>query len=164
MFIDQLSVVAGTVPATGSMTGLALLTTAAATAVSTDAIDLGIARDIGEGDELFFMIHVIAAVTTATSVQWDAIYASNAALTSDVVVAGSTGAIPVSVLTAGSVHTISVNPVLRYNATTDSSKAARYLGLRYIVIGTAGAGSYCGYITLNPQDGKKFYASGFTVA
>ena len=51
MFIDQLSVVAGTVPATGSMTGLALATTAAATAVSTDAIDLGIARDIGEGHD-----------------------------------------------------------------------------------------------------------------
>ena len=164
MFIDQLSVVAGTVPATGSMTGLALLTTAAATAVSTDAIDLGIARDIGEGDELFFMIHVIAAVTTATSVQWDAIYATDAALTTGVIVGGSTGAIPIASLTAGSVHTISVNPVLRYNATTESSKAARYLGLRYIVIGTAGAGSYCGYITLTPQDGKKFYASGFTVA
>ena len=166
MFIDQLSVVSGTVPATGSMTGLALLTSAAATAVSTDAIDLGIARDIGEGEDLFFMIHIVAAVTGATSVQWDAIYATDAALTTGVIVGGSTGAITVAsgALAIGSVHTISVNPMLRYNATNESSKGARYLGLRYIVIGTASAGSYCGYITLNPQDGKKFYASGFTVA
>ena len=164
MMIDQLSVVAGTVPATGSMTGVALGTGAAATAVSLSSIDLGTARDIGEGEDVFFMIHVIAAVTGATSVQWDAIYASNAALTSDVVVAGSTGAILQAALTAGSVHTISVNPQLRYNATTASYNGNRYLGLRYIVIGTASAGSYCGYITLNPQDGKKFYASGFTVA
>ncbi len=164
MMIDQLSVVSGTVPATGSMTGLDLLLTASATAVSTDAIDLGIARDIGEGEELFFMIHVIAAVTGATSVQWDAIYATNAALSSGVIVGGSTGAIPIAALTAGSVHTISLNPILRYNATTESSKAARYLGLRYTVVGTATAGSYCGYITKDIQDGKKFYASGFTVA
>ena len=164
MFIDQLSVVAGTVPATGAMTGLSLATTAAATAVSTDSIDLGIARDIGEGSDLYFMIHVVAAVTGATSVQWDAIYATDGPLTTGVIVGGSTGAIPVASLTAGSVHVIDLTPVLRYNATSESSKAARYLGLRYIVIGTASAGSYCGYITLNPQDGKKFYASGFTVA
>ena len=164
MFIDQLSVVAGTVPATGSMTGVALGTGAAATAVSLSSIDLGTARDIGEGEDVFFMIHIIAAVTGATSVQWDAIYATDDVLTAGVIVGGSTGAIPVAALTIGSVHTISVNPLLRYNATTESSKGARYLGLRYIVIGTASAGSYCGYITLNPQDGKKFYASGFIVA
>ena len=164
MFIDQLSVVAGTVPATGAMTGVALGTGAAATAVSLSSIDLGTARDVGEGEDLFFMIHIVAAVTGATSVQWDAIYATDDVLTTGVIVGGSTGAIPIASLTAGSVHTISVNPVLRYNATTESSKGARYLGLRYIVIGTATAGSYCGYITLNPQDGKKFYASGFTVA
>jgi hypothetical protein len=164
MMIDQLSVVAGTVPATGSMTGVALGTGAAATAVSLSSIDLGTARDIGEGEDVFFMIHIIAAVTGATSVQWDAIYATDDVLTAGVIVGGSTGAIPVAALTIGSVHTISVNPLLRYNATTESSKGARYLGLRYIVIGTASAGSYCGYITLNPQDGKKFYASGFIVA
>jgi hypothetical protein len=164
MFIDQLSVVAGTVPATGSMTGVALGTGAAATAVSLSSIDLGIARDVGEGEDLFFMIHIVAAVTGATSVQWDAIYATDDVLTTGVIVGGSTGAIPVAALTIGSVHTIAVNPLLRYNATTESSKGARYLGLRYTVAGTASAGSYCGYITLNPQDGKKFYASGFTVA
>lgn len=166
MFIDQLSVVAGTVPATGSMTGVALGTGAAATAVSLSSIDLSTARDVGEGEDLFFMIHIVAAVTGATSVQWDAIYATDDLLTTGVIVAGSTGAIPVSgnALAIGTVHTIAVNPLLRYSATAESSKGARYLGLRYIVIGTAGAGSYCGYITLNPQDGKKFYASGFTVA
>jgi hypothetical protein len=164
MFIDQLSVVAGAVPATGAMTGLALSGSANATAVSTDAIDLGIARDIGEGEKLSFMIHIVAAVTGATSVQWDAIYATDTTLTTGLIVGGSTGAIPVAALTIGSVHTITLNPILRYNATTESSKAARYLGLRYIIIGTATAGSYCGYITKDVQDGKKFYASGFTVA
>ena len=45
------AVLSGTVPATGSITGQAALPAAGTPVVSTNAIDLGQARDVGEGGD-----------------------------------------------------------------------------------------------------------------
>jgi hypothetical protein len=43
------------------------------------------------------------------------------------------------------------------------SKGQRYLGLRYISVGTTTAGSVFGDLGAEIQDGQKFYAGGFAV-
>jgi hypothetical protein len=44
-----------------------------------------------------------------------------------------------------------------------ASLGKRYLGARYTVSGTNSAGKVTADIVMDVQDGKKFYASGFTV-
>jgi hypothetical protein len=43
------------------------------------------------------------------------------------------------------------------------SKGQRYVGLRYISVGTTTAGSVFGDIGTDIQDGQKYYANGFAV-
>ena len=44
-----------------------------------------------------------------------------------------------------------------------ASTGQQYLGARYTVVGTMSAGKVIADIVETVQDGKKFYASGFTV-
>jgi len=152
MILDNYLVVSGTVPATGVITGQAFT----ATALSTDTIDLVNTRDIGEGQDLYMVFTVVIAFTGLTSVVIEAIGATNAALSSGVTVVGSAGTVLLANLTAGATFVVRINPSLY-------STATRYLGARYTVSGTGTAGSICAYIVQDIQDGRKFYASGFTV-
>lgn len=126
-------------------------------AVSTNTIDLSQARDIGEGKELFMNFAITTAVAGGTSTQFEVIIASNAALTSDIVVLGDTGAVATAGLTLGTNLAVPFRPLI-------GSKGQRYLGARYTVVGTNSAGKVTADIVETIQDGKKFYASGFTVA
>ena len=87
----------------------------------------------------------------------DFIVADNAALSSNVVAIGSTDAIATASLTAGALNAVRINPQV-------ASLGKRYLGARYTVVGTNTAGTVTADIVNTIQDGKKFYASGFTVA
>ena len=164
MIIESLSVVSGTVPATGSITGQGALPIAGTPVVSTNSIDLGVARDIGEGEDLYMVFTLTEAYNTLTSLQFEVIYATNAALTSGIVAGGSSGAIALADLTpAGNSYYVRLTPGI-YKATGGSGVGARYLGARYSTLGTTPTlGAVCAYITSDIQDGKKFYASGFTV-
>lgn len=127
------------------------------TAVSTDTIDLSIARDIGEGQDLYMNFAVTTALAGGTSVKFEVIQADNAALSSNVQVIGSSDAVLTAALVAGYNTAVRINPQV-------ASNGKRYLGARYTISGTYTAGAVTADIVTDIQDGKKFYASGFTVA
>jgi len=125
-------------------------------AVSTDTIDLSVARDIGEGEDLYMNFAITTAVAGGTSTKFEAIIADDAALTTNVEVIGATGAIATADLVLGKNVAVRLNPLI-------GSKGRRYLGARYTVVGANSAGKVTTDIVTTIQDGKKFYASGFTV-
>jgi hypothetical protein len=126
------------------------------TAVSTDTIDLSQARDIGEGQDLFMNFALTAAFAGGTSTNFEVIIADNAALSSNVVVVGASGALVTAGLTLGANIAVRINPII-------GSLGKRYMGARYTVVGTNSAGTVTADIVMDIQDGKKFYASGFSV-
>jgi len=126
------------------------------TAVSTDTVDLSVARDIGEGSDLYMNFAVTEAFAGGTSTNFEVIIADNAALSSNVVVIGASGAIVTADLTLGKNVAVRLNPQI-------ASLGKRYLGARYTVSGTNSAGKVTADMVMDVQDGKKFYASGFTV-
>ena len=126
------------------------------TAVSTDTIDLSVARDIGEGKDLYMNFAVTEAFAGGTSTNFEVIIADNAALSSNVVVVGASGATVTADLTLGKNIAVRINPLV-------GSLGKRYIGARYTVSGTNTAGKVVADIVETIQDGKKFYASGFSV-
>ena len=131
-----------------------------ATVVSTDKVDLQVARDIGEGRDLYVVFTVTTAFTGAAgnSITFEVISASDAALSSDIEVLGSSATFdPAANVVAGTQVAVRINPEI-------AGKGQRYLGARYVEGGTIGGGVVTADIVLDIQDGKKYYASGFTVA
>ena len=124
--------------------------------LSTNTVDLSVARDMAEGQQLFGRFEVTTAASGGTSVEMQVIAADAANLTGNVTVIGTTGAIAVASLTAGSRFVCATNPRL-------ASKGQRYLGLRYVTVGAVSAGAYYGDIGTDIADGQKNYASGFAV-
>ena len=126
------------------------------TAVSTDTIDLSQARDMGEGGEITMNFAMTEAFAGGTSTKFEVIIADNAALTSNVQVVGSSDAVTTANLTLGTNVAVRINPLI-------GSLGKRYMGARYTVVGTNTAGKVTADIVEAIQDGKKFYASGFSV-
>jgi len=126
------------------------------TAVSTDTIDLSVARDIGEGMDLYMNFAVTTAMAGGTSIKFEIIQADNAALSSNVQVIGSSDAVVTASLVAG------YNTAVRFNPQV-ASAGKRYIGARYTVVGTYTSGNITADVVTDIQDGKKFYASGFSV-
>ena len=125
------------------------------TAVSTDTIDLVVARDIGEGTPLYMNFAVTTALAGGTSVKFEVITSAAAALTSPTVI-GSSDAILTAALTAGKNVVVRLNPEI-------AGKAQQYLGARYTVAGTNTGGKLTADIVETIGDGRKYYASGFTI-
>ena len=126
------------------------------TAVSTDTIDLSVARDIGAGEDVYMYFTIPTAFTGGNSIQFQAITADNAALSTNVTVVGASAVIPLASLTAGTRIAVRLNPQV-------GSQGRRYLGANYVVVGTMTAGAVTADIAEAIQDNKT-YASGFTVA
>tara|TARA_R100000234_G_scaffold3214_1_gene2619 strand:- start:222 stop:653 length:432 start_codon:yes stop_codon:yes gene_type:complete len=126
------------------------------TAVSTDTIDLGVARDMGEGTTLYMNFAVTEALANGTSVTFEVITSASANLGTPTVI-GSSAAIVTASLTLGKNIVVTLNPDI-------AGKGQRYLGARYTIAGTFNAGKVTADLVETIGDGQKYYASGFTVA
>lgn len=154
MIVDANLQVSGTI--TGNTVTGQTVTGTNTSVLSTNTIDLLQNRDIGEGKDLYLRSQVVTAVAGATSIEIQAIAADDAALTSNVTVIASTGAIPLASLTAGARFAAEVNPRI-------ANKGQRYLGARYVIVGIGTAGAFVSDFGIEIQDGQKFYPSGFAV-
>jgi len=126
------------------------------TAVSTNTIDLSVARDMGEGTALYMNFAVTTALANGTSVKFEVITSASANLGTPTVI-GSSAAIVTASLTLGKNIVVTLNPSI-------AGKGQRYLGARYTIAGTFNAGKVTADIVETIGDGQKYYASGFTVA
>ena len=160
MITDNFLRLSGSLTA-GTATGQAVT----ATANSTNVVDLSLARDIGEGDDVYVSFSVGTAFTAAGAATLTPTVVVSAAdtLTTPTTL-GTGGTIAVASLVAGYTFVIRVNPQLFYSSTTNSSLGLRYLGVIHTVAtGPMTAGTITADVVLDIQDGKKFYASGFLV-
>lgn len=125
------------------------------TAASTDIVDLGAARDMGNGEPLELVILVTETVTAAgaATVTFALETDDNAGFSSTFVLASSS-AIGKAALTAGT-------EVLRVKVPLD---VERYLRTNYTVAtGPLTAGKFTAFLAHDRQ-ASKAYASGFTVS
>ena len=153
MITDNFLRLSGSLTA-GSATGQAVT----ATANSTNVVDLSLARDVGEGEDLYVQFTVGTAFTAAGSATLTPTVVVSAAdsLTTPTTIA-TAGTIAVATLVAGYSFAVRLNPQI-------ASLGLRYLGAIYTVAtGPMTAGTITADIVTDIQDGKKFYASGFTV-
>jgi len=153
MYVDANLMVAGSISG-NTVTPQAMFASGAAV-VSTNSIDLTTARDIGEGQDIFARVQIAAAFTGGTSVQFQAIIADDAALTTNVEVVGSGPVVAVASAIAGYREVIKVNPKV-------GSLGRRYLGIQAVNVGANAAGTAVGDFGIGMQDNKS-YASGFAV-
>ena len=151
MITDVLLTVSGTNTPGSALTGQAIT----ADAYSTNTINLGTARDIGEGENLYMVFTVIETFNTLTSLDLEVVISANANLSSHSVLAETN--VLLAGLTAGKQYVVALPPQI-------ASLGLQYLGARYDVNGTNPTqGSILAEIVHGIQDGKKFYASGFSV-
>lgn len=134
-----------------------------ATAVSTNTIDLSLARDIGAGEDLSFFISVDVAATAvgAATVDFQVITSAAAALTSPTII-GSSSPIGKAELT------LNRKPIeIKIPRATLLAQplGQRYLGLQFTVAtGPLTAGTFTVDVGVDFSDGgTKAYASGFSV-
>jgi hypothetical protein len=125
---------------------------------STNIYDLGINRDIGEGDDLYIVFTVTQAFTSAgaATVAINCVVSAADTLTTPTSV-GSVAAIALGSLTLGAQFVVRVNLLV-------GSLGLRYFGAIYTVgTATTTAGKMTAHIVTDIQDGKKFHASGFAI-
>lgn len=134
-----------------------------ASAVSTNTMDLGVARDIGAGEDLSISITVDVAATAAGAATVDfQVISSAAANLGSPTVLGSTGPIAKTELTLGRKPIELKIPRALLLA---QPIGQRYFGIQYVVAtGPLTAGTFTAGVVESFQDIAKIYPSGFAVA
>ena len=153
-YVDRLLTLSGSI--TGNTITYQTTSSNASSVLSTDAVDLGVARDVGQGMPLYARFQIGTAFAGGTSAEFQVIASDAADGTGNVTVVGSSGAIVVASLTAGARGAFFINPRL-------ASRGQRYLTGRTISVGNNTAGTSFMDIGIEIQDGLDFYASGFAV-
>lgn len=134
-----------------------------ATAFSTNTIDLGAARDLGPGEDLYALIGVDEAATAAgaATVTFQIVSSANANLSSPNIIS-QTDAIGKTELTLGRKP---ISLCLNASVLNALPIGQRYLGLQYTIgTGPLTAGKFTAYIVDSDVSVGKNYPSGFTVA
>lgn len=131
-----------------------------ATAVSAYSIDLsqqsGIGLDVGEGTPLYMVVTVTQTFDTLTSLDIAIVTDTASTLGSATTLATKNVTLASGGLADNQQHVLQVPPAI-------GGLGKRYLGASYTVNGsTGGAGKVTTDFVTNIQDGKKYYASGFT--
>lgn len=158
MITDSLLLLSDAQAVTSSANTTNTVDTAAPYTNPATGVTTYLTRDLGEGEELYlaFSIGTTFAASGSATMTFTAISSAAANLGSPTVI-GSTDAIPVASLTAGSTFYVRINPV--------AGMGQRYIGGRYVVAtGPMTAGAVTCNIVTDIQDGKKFGKSGFVVA
>lgn len=134
-----------------------------ASAVSTNTIDLGTARDIGAGEDviIFVTVDVAALAAGAATVDFQVISSAAAALTSPTVLS-TTGPIGKAELTLGRK---AIELKVQRAVLAAQPIGQRYFGIQYVVAtGPLTAGSFtAGVIASTFQDQAKLYPIGFSI-
>jgi hypothetical protein len=161
-FVPLAATPAGNGAATGpssAPSGLAVT----ADAALTDVIDLRQARDIAIGEEVFVVITVTESFATATSVEFLVKGSTDSSIVTGDTTLGSTGAILIAQLVAGSQH------VIRLTYPFVAAAGAASVGFRYIGIfadvggSNATAGKVLVDVILDPQTRHIHYPASVTV-
>lgn len=130
-----------------------------ATAFSTNAIDLGSVRDIGQGEDLYVIIGTeeAAAAAGAATVAFQVVSSANANLSSPNILI-QTDALAKTELTLGRKPIVMRVPSAILNAL---GTGQRYLGLQYtIATGPLTAGKFSAWVSLdNPSVGAIYPAN-----
>lgn len=162
MYCDALLTLSGAI--TGNTVTGQNVFASGASVTSTNAVDLasggsptGQVRDIGEGSDFAFLrAQVVTAFAGGTSCEFQAVAADDAAISTNVTVIGTTGAIPIAQLVAGARFAAQINPRI-------ASKGQRYIAMRAVNVGANTAGAVFADIGAEIQDGQKFFPVGFAV-
>ncbi len=115
-------------------------------------------REIGEGRDLYVYFSVTTALAGGTNATFQVVVSSSSTLASGNVVVGEVGPIVTASLGLGQQVAVRISPQLL------GSAGLRYLGAQVVTVGTHSAGEIIADIVMDIQDGKRAYASGFTVA
>ena len=114
-------------------------------------------RDIGTGTDLYVYFTVTTALVGGTNVTFQAVASSSATLASGNIVVGEVSLILTADLGVGQQVAVRVSPQ-RLGAT-----ALQYLGAQVVTTGTHTAGAISADLVMDIQDGKRSYASGFSI-
>jgi hypothetical protein len=153
-FVPIAAAPAGSAPAGLAVTGDAAL---------TDVIDLRQTRDVAIGEEVFVVITVTESFATATSVDFLVKGSTDSSIVTGDTTLGSTGAILIAQLAAGSQHVIRLKyPFVA--ATGAASVGFQYIGIFADVNGSnATAGKVLVDVVLDPQTRHIHYPTSVTV-
>ena len=114
-------------------------------------------RDIGSGTDLYVYFTVTTALANGTNATFQAVASSSATLASGNIVVGEVSLIVTADLGVGQQVAVRVSPQ-RLGAT-----ALQYLGAQVVTTGTHSAGAISADLVMDIQDGKRSYASGFSI-
>lgn len=118
------------------------------TQLSTNSYDMGVARDIGRGNQLRVYANVTTAFASGTSLQVNVVESVNSDLSSATVISTGTAVVEAS-LTAGKVLVDLPLP----------TTSKRYVGLQFVTVGTHTAGAVTGGIVMSTDSATYFAAN-----
>ncbi len=153
MIVDALLALAGSI--TGNTVTGANMFASGATVTSPNIVDLSQARDVGEGQDLYARVEITTAYAAGTSVQFQAVVASDTAISQNVAVVGAGPVLLTANATAGTRVAFKLNPSL-------GALGQRYLAIQAVNVGAMSAGAVYADIGMEIAD-YKVYASGFAV-
>jgi hypothetical protein len=161
--LDALALFSGSI-SNGAVTGQTV--TGTDTSVVSNSYDTqagltintgGQSVDLGKGEEMDVEIDVTTAFAGGTSVEFQFVSADDGALSTNLTVLGSTGAIPTASVPAGTRITLDV-------PRCDPRTLRRYVGVRYVLVGAMSAGAVSAGLTANAGDlPQPSFKSGYTV-